>query len=209
LLRGDSKEVTVAPDSLAVIAPSADRVIDDVRLGGESPGPIGVNEEGLWILNLNTQTLARVDPRTRELLSTQGIGGIPSSMAAAGDDVWILDSCNSNTNPALRRYEHGSPLNIEEITLPPASGAEETVPQVGCGLGADPASAWAGLTAPTSIVQVTVDPALNIAKSNAPILLRGQPNAIGLGEGAVWVVDYPDNVVYRVDPENGKVESTI
>jgi len=209
LLRGDSKEVTVAPDSLAVIDPSADRVIDDVRLGGESPGPIGVNEEGLWILNLNTQTLARVDPRTRELLSTQGIGGIPSNMAAAGDDVWILDSCNSNTNPALRRYEHGSPLNIEEITLPPASGAAETVQKVGCGLAASPASAWAGLTAPTSIVQVTVDPALNIAKSNAPILLRGQPNAIGLGEGAVWVVDYPYFFVDTADTENGKVESTI
>jgi YVTN family beta-propeller protein len=209
LLRGDSNEVTVAPDSLAVIDPSANRVIDDVRLGGESPGPISVNEEGLWVLNLNTQTLARVDPRTRELLSTQGIGGIPSNMAAAGDDVWILDSCNSNANPALRRYEHGSPLNIEEITLPPASGAGEMVQKVGCGLAASPASAWAGLTAPTSIVQVTVDPSLNIAKSNAPILLRGQPNAIGLGEGAVWVVDYPDNVVYRVDAENGKVETTI
>ena len=209
LLRGDSNDVTVAPDSLAVIDPSADRVIDDVRLGGESPGPIGVNEEGLWVLNVNTQTLARVDPRTRELLSTQGIGGIPSNMAAAGDDVWILDSCNSNTNPALRRYEHGSPLNIEEITLPPASGAGEVVQTVGCGLAASRQSAWAGLTAPTSIVRTTVDPALNIAKSDNPILLRGQPNAIGLGEGAVWVVDYADNVVYRVDAENGKVEATI
>lgn len=209
LLRGDSNEVTVAPDSLAVIDPSANRVIDDVRLGGESPGPIGVNDDGLWVLNLNTQTLSRVDPRTRELLSTQGIGGIPSNMAAAGSDVWILDSCNSNTNPALRRYEHGSPLNIEEIALPPASGAGEVVQKVGCGLAAGPASAWAGLTAPTSVVQVAVDPALDITKSDAPILLRGQPNAIGLGEGAVWVVDYPNNVVYRVGAENGKVESTI
>jgi YVTN family beta-propeller protein len=209
LLRGDSDEVAVAPDSLAVIDSSANRVIDDVRLGGESPGPIGVNKDGLWVLNLNTQTLSRVDPRTRELLSTQGIGGIPSNMAAAGDDVWILDSCNSNTNPALRRYEHGSPLNIEEIALPPASGAGEVVQKVGCGLAASPASAWAGLTAPTSVVQVAVDRALDIAKSDAPILLRGQPNAIGLGEGAVWVVDYPNNVVYRVGAENGKVESTI
>ena len=209
LARGDSNEVTVAPDSLAVIDPSANRVIDDVMLGGESPGPIGVNEEGLWVLNLDTQTLARIDSRTRELLSTQGIGGIPSNMAAAGDDVWILDSCNSNTNPALRRYEHGSPLNIEEITLPPASGAGEVVQKVGCGLAASPTSAWAGLTAPTSIVRTTVDPGLNIAESDTPIRLPGQPNAIGLGEGAVWVVDYPDDVVYRVDAENGKVVTTI
>jgi len=209
LVRGGSKDVTVAPDSVAVIDPSANRIVDDVRLQGESPGPISANEEGLWILNLNTQTLARVDPRSRELLSTQGIGGIPENMAAAGQQVWIIDSCNSNANPGLFRYEHGSPLNIEEISLPPASATGQTTQRVACGLTASGNSAWVGLTAPTSIVQAVIEPSLDIAKTAAPIGLPGQPTAIALGERTVWVCDYAKDAVYRVDPENGKVEATV
>jgi class 3 adenylate cyclase len=87
LLRGDSNKVTVAPDSVAVIDPSANRVIDDVRLGGESPGPIGANEDGLRILN-STARRSRKSTRGRANSgSTQGIGGTSSNMAAAGDEV--------------------------------------------------------------------------------------------------------------------------
>jgi YVTN family beta-propeller protein len=210
LTRGsDAGSVAVSPNSVAVIDPSTNRVTDDVALGGESPGPIDVNDEGLWILNLNSQTLSHVDPRTREVRSTQGIGGTPDNMAAAGHQVWVIDSCNSNTNPSLFRYEHGSPGNFEEVSLPPASGAGETAQRVACGLTANEDSAWAGMTAPASVVQAIIDPALNIANADAPIALPGHPTAIALGEAAVWVADYSDSVVYRVDLDTGKVDARI
>jgi YVTN family beta-propeller protein len=203
----DSGSVVVSPNSVAVIDPTTDEIVGAVPVG-DSPGPIGANEEGLWILNFNSQTLSRVNPKTRELVSTQGIGGTPENMAVAGDEVWILDSCNANTNPGLIRYEHGSPLNFEVVPLPPASGHGEPTQRVACGLTADPGSAWAGLTAPPSIIQASVDPSLNIAKTDQPIIVPGQPTAIGLGERAIWVADYANNVVYRVEPDTGKIEGT-
>jgi YVTN family beta-propeller protein len=204
---GDADSVVVSPNTVAVIDAANDGIVDAVAVG-DSPGPIGVNEEGVWILNFNSQTLSRINPKTRELLSTQGIGGTPENMAVGGDEVWILDSCNANTNPALIRYEHGSPLNFEVVPLPPASGHGETTQRVACGLAASSSSAWAGLTAPPSIVRASVDPSLNIAKSEEPITVPGQPTAIGLGESAIWVADYANNVVYRVDPDTGKIEGT-
>jgi YVTN family beta-propeller protein len=208
LTRGDDpSSAVVSPNSVAVIDPTNDRIVEAVSVG-DSPGPIGVNEEGVWILNFNSQTLSRINPKTHELQSTQGIGGTPENMAVAGDEVWILDSCNANTNPALIRYEHGSPLNFEVVPLPPPSGPGEATQRVACGLTANQDSAWAGLTAPASLVQTSIDPSLNIAEAGEPIAVPGQPTAIGLGEGAVWAADYSNNVIYRVDPDTGKIEAT-
>jgi YVTN family beta-propeller protein len=206
---GATSSVTVVPDSLAVVDPVANRIVYDMKPLGEGPGPIGVGDDGLWILSLNSKTLASVDPRTRELRSTQGIGGNPTNMAVGGREVWISDSCNSNTNPALIRYEHGLSENIEEVSLPPASGEAKPTQTVACGLAASGESVWAGLTAPASIVHASVDPALNLAKTVDVVPLAGQANAIGLGEGAVWVANYPNNIVRRIDPRNGKVTASI
>ena len=207
--RGGTSGVTVVPNSLAVVDPVENRIVYNVKPLGEGPGPIGVGDDGLWILSLNSKTLASVDPRTRELRSTQGIGGTPTNMAVGGREVWISDSCNSNTNPALHRYEHGLPENFEEVSLPPASGEAKPTQTVACGLAATGESVWAGLTAPASIVRASVDPALNLAKTVDVVSLAGQANAIGLGEGAVWVASYPNDIVRRIDPRNGKVTASI
>ena len=141
---GATSSVAVVPDSLAVVDPVANQIVYDIKPLGEGPGPIGVGDDGLWILSLNSKTLASVDPRTRELRSTQGIGGTPTNMAVGGREVWISDSCNSNTNPALIRYEHGLPENIEEVSLPPASGEAKPTQTVACGLAASGESVWRG-----------------------------------------------------------------
>lgn len=69
---GASSGVTVVPNSLAVVDPVANRIVYDIKPLGEGPGPIGVGDDGLWILSLNSKTLVSVDPRTRELRSTPG-----------------------------------------------------------------------------------------------------------------------------------------
>jgi hypothetical protein len=53
--RGGSPSVTVVPNSVAVIDPAANRIVDDVSLAGDSPGPIGVGADGLWALSVNSR----------------------------------------------------------------------------------------------------------------------------------------------------------
>jgi YVTN family beta-propeller protein len=207
--RGGSQRVTVVPNSVAVIDPSANRVVDDVTLAGDSPGPIGVGADGLWALSVNSKTLSNVDPKTRDVLSTQGIGGTPSNMAVAGREVWISDSCGANVNPELIRYEHGLLENFDPVPLPTNSGRHITTAIVACGLAASGESVWAGLNAPLSLVHVSVDPASNIASTDEPIEIPGNPNAIALGPGVVWVAEYSANLVRRIDPDSRRIAATV
>jgi YVTN family beta-propeller protein len=207
--RGGSSSVTVIPNSVAVIDPAANRIVDDVGLPGDSPGPIGIGVDGLWALSVNSKTLSNIDPKTREVLSTQGIGGTPTNMAVAGREVWVLDSCGANVNPELIRYEHGLLENFDPVPLPTGSGPAVTSEVVACGLAASGESAWAGLNAPLSVVHVTVDPASNTPNANEPVEVTGNPNAIALGSGVVWVAEYSANLVRRIDPESRSIAATV
>ncbi|HEY7003365.1 MAG TPA: adenylate/guanylate cyclase domain-containing protein [Gaiellaceae bacterium] len=209
LVGGGSGEVTVVPNSVAVIDPQTNRVVDDVPVPGDSPGPIGLGEDGLWVLNLNSSTLSNIDPATREVLSTTGLNGTPTNMAAAGKEVWIADSCGSNVNPGLTRYAHGSTEDYEEVDLPSVAGRSEAVSTVGCGLAASGESAWLGLMAPNSVVHVSVNPSEDQPVAHGVIRLPGQPNAIALGAETVWAADYTGGVVRRVDPADRSVAAEV
>jgi YVTN family beta-propeller protein len=165
--------------------------------------------DGLWALSVNSKTLSNIDPKTREVLSTQGIGGTPTNMAVAGREVWVLDSCGANVNPELIRYEHGLLENFDPVPLPTGSGPAVTSEVVACGLAASGESAWAGLNAPLSVVHVTVDPASNTPNADEPVEVRGNPNAIALGPGVVWVAEYSANLVRRIDPESRSIAATV
>jgi YVTN family beta-propeller protein len=207
--RGGSPSVTVIPNSVAVIDPAANRIVDDVSLPGDSPGPIGIGADGLWALSVNSKTLSNIDPKTREVLSTQGIGGTPTSMAVAGREVWVLDSCGATVNPKLFRYEHGLPENFDPVMLPTKTVSAKTSTIVACGLAASGESAWAGLNAPLSVVHVSVDPASNIPNADEPIEVPGNPNAIALGTRVVWVAEYSANLVRRIDPATRRIAATV
>ena len=61
---GATSSVTVVPDSLAVVDPVANRIVYDIKPLGEGPGPIGVGDDGLWILS-STARPWRVSTRVR------------------------------------------------------------------------------------------------------------------------------------------------
>jgi DNA-binding beta-propeller fold protein YncE len=76
LRRDDSGGVVVPPNSVALIDPSSNRIVDSIRVG-DSPGPIDAATGALWVLNRNNRTLTKIDPRTREVLDTVGLGTFP------------------------------------------------------------------------------------------------------------------------------------
>ena len=64
-LRGgaDAPEpVHVPPDSIAVIDPRTNTVVRAIRVD-EAPGPISAGAGRLWVLNLHSETVSRIDPR--------------------------------------------------------------------------------------------------------------------------------------------------
>ena len=61
VLRDEPATVAVAPNSVAVIDPEQNRVVDSVEVGIR-PGPVAAGAGPVWVANVEDQTLARIAP---------------------------------------------------------------------------------------------------------------------------------------------------
>jgi hypothetical protein len=90
----EAQRVVVAPNSVAVIDPATNEVVDTVPVG-DSPGPIAAGAGALWVVNLNDSTLTKINPSAHSAVKSIAVP-VPSGrltppllVAAAGQDVWI------------------------------------------------------------------------------------------------------------------------
>ena len=72
-LTGGSDAVVVEPNSVAAVDPKTGRIEADVPIGGR-PVAIAVGEGAVWVANADNQTLVRIDPKSRKVVTT--IGGL-------------------------------------------------------------------------------------------------------------------------------------
>ena len=68
---------SVAPDSLAEIDPSSNRLVAEVPIGS-APVAVAVGAQSIWVANAGDQTITRVDPVNRQVMGRIGLGRIPS-----------------------------------------------------------------------------------------------------------------------------------
>jgi YVTN family beta-propeller protein len=90
-----------------VIDPGKGAVVATIPVG-ENPGPISAGAGGIWVLNQNSATLSHIDVATRKLVETTGIGGsaggggVPGSVAASAQNVWLnAAGCNGQQSGAI------------------------------------------------------------------------------------------------------------
>jgi DNA-binding beta-propeller fold protein YncE len=80
-------------------------VTDEIRIvarpGGDAPAPIAVaaGAGAVWVLNGNTATVSRIDPRTRGLTDTISLtrDQAPRGVAVDGRHVWVAGFDGSAT----------------------------------------------------------------------------------------------------------------
>jgi YVTN family beta-propeller protein len=149
---------------------------------------------------LAAHTVGVIDPKTHRIVGEVPVGASPTTLALAGDSVWVLNG-EDNT---VSRIDARRRVVLRTVPLPgpaDAIAADETGAWVvyvrsGSGLGSGSAGA-AFIDARFNDVTRTV--VLNR-------LFEGG-DAIALGAGSVWVGDL--GFVTRVDPATGKVLATI
>lgn len=106
---GSADAVSVPTNSVAVIDPRTRSVVEVIRVD-ENPGPVSAGAGGLWVLNLNSATLSRIDVRARRLVETKGLGGtprgggVPGNVVASAEEVWAnAAGCNGEGGGAPSR----------------------------------------------------------------------------------------------------------
>jgi YVTN family beta-propeller protein len=214
---GSADAVGVPANSVAVIDPRTRSVVEVIRVD-ENPGPVSAGAGGLWVLNLNSATLSRIDVRARRLVETKGLGGtpggggVPGNIVASAEEVWAnAAGCNGDKAGALLhvfaagdgetdlagRDDVGLAGAIPEHRTPDDAGP-------GCGLAARGTSAWVATNGPNGgIARVDFD---RVAQRSQVVWGRQMPppSALAVGYGAVWAVDSEQHDIRRIDPKTGR-----
>ncbi|HEX6788777.1 MAG TPA: adenylate/guanylate cyclase domain-containing protein [Gaiellaceae bacterium] len=183
-----SGDVTVVPNSVAVVNPTSNRLIADVHVGSQ-PVAVAVGDGGVWVANSSDGTVTRIDPRTRRVVRTIGnLGGDVSDITTGFGSVWIA----GGSDGTLTRLDPRD--NAVERTLTfKSSTLFHPSPVFNVTTGAD--SVW--FTYGESVLRL--DPTTNAVTKRVAV---DGPLAITFGDGALWVTTVGDRVL-RIDPATG------
>ena len=199
LTRGSSGISSVAPNSVGVIDPKTNKLVDQVPVG-VNPVAIAAGARGVWAANVDDHTISRIDPtNTSARPRTITVGDYPSDIALGGGTVWV----------AL-----GSPAEVVRINTSENRAAS---PISALGKGATCGSPFASAAVGGGFVWLAcesadlgrVDPRTNTgtAIGYSPCGLLTSPTSvspkfsdIAFGLRSLWIVNYAANSVVELDP---------
>jgi YVTN family beta-propeller protein len=175
--------VTVPPDSVAVINPASNRVVEALQVGGQ-PGAIAVGAGAVWVANEADRTLTRLEPATRAVERRIALEGTPTGVAAGPTGVWValgLVGSVARVDPAFDEVVATTP----DVVGRSSGGA------IAVGEGA----AW---LVSRSGELARIEPASSRVTGRLAVGLNA--SAVAVGEGAVWVANGGASTVSVVNP---------
>jgi class 3 adenylate cyclase len=197
ILRGGGEEARpaalVPSRSLAVIDPKTNEVAGSLRLEG-SPSGLAYGEDTVWVMNASDRTLVGVDAQTRKRVGTVGLGARPAAVATTPGAVWVLAA---GLSAPLLRVVPGT-NQVLEVARPECCD--------GFGLmAASDQELWVSATDGTRVQRYDVE----AGELSAALCCSVQPDALALGEDALWAIERYDEQVARLDAETGSIQAEI
>jgi YVTN family beta-propeller protein len=195
LAASGASTVRVAPNSVAEIDPTSDRVVGAVGVGTR-PGAIAYAARSLWTANLDDQTISRIDPGSMRVLGTiTPAAGPPTAIAGTADGLWVVQG---TVNPEASAASSISVARIdpEFDSFGPSTRIDNVIPE---GPGAVAASGNSVWVAPSTGLLTQ----LNAASGAITNQLDANVGPAGIAitdDGAVWLTDSEADEVVRVDP---------
>jgi streptogramin lyase len=133
LTRGSGGLSSISANSVGIVDPGSDRIVAEVPVGID-PEAIAVGEGGVWVANVEDETVSRIDPTSRALVRGGiAVGSDPSDLAVGRGSVWValgalaeLVRINPDQNEALSPVSalgEGSTCGSARATLTVGSGA--------------------------------------------------------------------------------------
>jgi YVTN family beta-propeller protein len=186
--------VVVAPNSVAVIDIGEGRVVETVQVGIR-PGPVAVGVGGIWVGNLDDDTVSRIDPATRAVLRNIQLPATPDAITVGEGAVWVVNGRLGmlyRIDPEFNEVTDATRLGDRAVTY---TGAGADV-----GLGA----VWAAF-GDSTLARAAPHPPRADGLGSAGT----GPIAVVVAFGAIWVANSGDSTVQRFNPltfEDGPVK---
>jgi YVTN family beta-propeller protein len=188
---GGGSSVTVPANAVAVIDPTANRVVSEIPVG-VAPDSIAAGVGGIWVANTADHSVSHIDPASRAVVGTRGFGDV-DGVAADTRAVWMVDSTRgmaSRLDPAL--WTAGPPV---------ALGERAGVSSSPNALAVSNGTAWVANNA-SQVVRI------GPGRRRLPIDVGNDPSGIAVGRDATWVADDSDGTVSRIDSTGAVTAST-
>jgi DNA-binding SARP family transcriptional activator len=194
--------VKVIANSIAVVDPRTNKVVDDIRVG-DYPTAVAAGNGSIWVGNGGDNTVQRIDAKT-DKPSFPGGAQQPLDLAVTRHALWIANGTNFETKPPTgggtidrRGLRFGASKKIK-------IGPSETLNEWWTVVATDGRSVWAGNS--SSRTAVRLDPATGRVVERIAGVGGG---GIAIGYGSTWVAEYKRNTVARIDPNTGTIIARI
>jgi peptide/nickel transport system substrate-binding protein len=219
---------------VAAIDTRGDRVVAAIPVG-DRPGAIAFGSGSLWLVNLDDQTISRVDPGTLRTLRVISVPAPPTAITAGPRGLWVVESPGTssvlvgrvdpdfNTLGTVARIGNVVPdgpgaiaAQGNSVWVAPSTGL---LTRLNATTGAkgpqlDPNASPAGIAIGEGAKWLTDPEAGNVVRVDpsgllTPIAVGNAPTGIAVGAGGVWVADSLDDAVVRIDPDTRSVTARI
>jgi YVTN family beta-propeller protein len=157
----------------------------------EPQNPVAVGYGSIWT-GRSYGAVARVDPRSHEVVATVFVGNSPSAIATGAGGVWVADDAD-NTVTRLDPASENAVIGTTSV------GQGPTAVAVGAG------AVWVANTQDDTVSRI--DPRTATVTDTIPVGRR--PTGVAVGEGAVWVANSLSGTLSRIDPQAKRVEETV
>ena len=152
-----------------------------------SPDGLAYGDGSVWAVDRADGTVSRIDPATRAVVQTIGVGADPAAVTVTGGGVWVANSGDGT---------------VSRIS----AAADKVVQTIGVGnvpvaIASGPSGIWVADQGDATVDRI--DPATG-AVTIRDIPVGGLPDGIAVGPDAVWVANGQDGTVTRIDPATGQ-----
>jgi peptide/nickel transport system substrate-binding protein len=178
------------PDRGAVIEIDAEtmNIIDTVSVGANPVG-IAVGADSVWVANGGSSTVSRISPaRNNEVVDTIEVPGAPAAIAVNDEGVWVADSVGDVVTPI--DPETGEVLVSIAVGDQPIDLAD------------DGGELWVANAASGSVSRVLGRDEVQ------PVDVGEGPQAVAVGPDGVYVANFLDGTVSRIDPDTASTDTT-
>lgn len=168
---------------------------------------LAVGDGGVWTASRFATRITRI-PLNGGAQRTFKLPGAPTAIAIGSSGMWVAYGPKPGLAGAAGEPSNGSGGVVK---LDPASGRElsnqfESV--VPTALVVAHGSVWVALSNGVNALD-RLDEASDHSGADTPISVGEQPTDLAAGDGAVWVLNYSDATITRVNPTSGRVTGTI
>ena len=182
-LRDGSEPLLAPPNSVAVIDPSSNRVVETIPVGAR-PGPIAAGAGAVWTGNLDDKSLTRIDPATLRATAATTLEATPTGVAVMSGAVWVAHGLTGQVSRVDPQLGGIASFDVARTQQRSADGA----------VAPGSESVWAVFSDATL---ARIDPRSNNVETT---FAGSRPAAVAEGGGGLWVVSSGDSTVYRFNP---------